>query len=311
MLFGAHIRTSDGLAEVPTVARRIGCDVLQIFSKSPQIWKAAPIPDELARSFVDATRRESIRSVAVHHAYLTNLASSKPTVLAQSRRAFLDDLQRAEKLGAQQLIFHPGSHAGVGAEAGLAQVADRVNEALNETTGFRVQVLFENSAGQGTALCGTVRELALLLDRITDRRRVGVAIDTCHVFASGLDFRADETYGTFVDGLESELGSKEVRAFHLNDSKGELGSRLDRHENIGNGRIGAEGFRRLVNDRRWDEIPGYLETPLDETGYDAYERDLRTLRSLLTVPAETVVKAARAAMPRRNPRRTGRRAGAT
>jgi deoxyribonuclease-4 len=309
MLFGAHIRTSDGLAEVPGIARGIGCDVIQIFSKSPQIWKAAPIPEELSRAFAEAVRRESLRAVAVHHGYLTNLASPKPSILAQSRRAFLDDLERSEQLGADQLIFHPGTHSGAGTEAGLARIAENVNGVLAERPDFRIRVLLENAAGQGTALCSTFRELALMLDRISERKRVGVALDTCHLFACGLDFRTEEGYGEMVDRLDSELGREEVRAFHLNDSKGEPGAHLDRHENIGRGRIGLEGFRRLVNDRRWAETPGYLETPLDEKGYAAYQADLKTLRSLVA-PAEgsapsLAPRASTAGGAARQPRRAG------
>jgi len=301
VFLGAHIGIADGLGRAPVVAREIGCDVIQIFSKSPQMWGGAPIPPETADEFVQAVRQVGLQGSAVHHGYLANLASPKPPRLRQSQIAFLDELRRAELLKVDYLILHPGAHMGSGSEAGVKTVSESLNGAFDETPGFHVRVLLENSAGQGTALGSHFEELAAIVHRVVDRSRVGVALDTCHLFASGLDFRTESAYGTIMDGLESALGTAEVRAFHLNDAKAEAGSHLDRHENIGQGKIGAEGFRHWLSDPRWEHHPAFLETPLTDDDYAAYRKDLKTLRSLLEPPAksERPKPRARSKAPRR------------
>jgi deoxyribonuclease-4 len=301
MYLGAHIGIAEGLAESAHQARRIGCDALQIFSKSPQMWSGPVLPPASAEAFRDAVRAEHLRATAVHHGYLANLASPKPDMLARSRQAFLDEIRRAELLGADGLIFHPGAHLGSGTDAGLRTIAESLRGAIAEVPEGRVRLLLENAAGQGTTLGSSFEELAAVLDAVGAPERVGVALDTCHLFAAGFDFRTDEGYGTLLDRLEQALGLRHVHAFHLNDAKAPLGSHLDRHENIGGGEIGRAGFRHLVNDRRWASVPGYLETPLDDRGYARYAEDLATLRSL-EVPGA-------GARPRRSTvRRAARRA---
>lgn len=284
MWLGAHIGISTGIAEAPGIGRGLGCDAIQIFSKSPQMWKGVPIPDEAAQGFRAAVEREGLHATAVHHGYLVNLASPKRPMLSRSRTTFVDELQRAEKLGVEALIFHPGAHLGSGVDRGLATIVESLNWAIEKTPGLHVRALLENAAGQGTTLGARFAELRRVLDGISDRSRVGVALDTCHLFASGIDFRSEERYGELLDAIDAELGRAEVRAFHLNDAKAELNSHLDRHENIGKGQIGLDGFRYLVNDVRWAAVPGYLETPIDENGYTRYEEDLRALRALETHP---------------------------
>ncbi len=281
MHLGAHIGIADGLANAARTGHAIGADAIQIFSKSPQMWAGPPIPAAAAEEFRAAVVAEGLRATAVHHGYLINLASPKRPMLERSRRAFLDEIRRAELLGVGGLIFHPGAHLGSGTDAGLRTIAESVRGAIDAVPEGKVPLLLENAAGQGTALCATFEELATVLAEVDAGPRVGVTLDTCHVFASGIDFRTPEGYGALVDRVESVLGRATVRAFHLNDAKAELGSHLDRHENIGRGQLGLDGFRGLVNDPRWSETPGYLETPIDEHGYDRYVEDLATLRSLL------------------------------
>lgn len=281
MWLGAHIGIADGLAEAPKVGRGLGCDAIQIFSKSPQMWKGTPIPDDAAAGFQAAVAANGLRTTAVHHGYLINLASPKKAMLARSRVAFVDELQRAEQLGVAALIFHPGAHLGSGSAAGVKTLIESLDWAVGKTPGFRVRALLENAAGQGTAMCSNFPELSAALEGVSDRGRFGVALDTCHLFAAGFDYRTPELYAGLMEQIDRELGFGEVRAFHLNDAKAELGSHLDRHENIGQGQITVEGFRPFVNDPRWAERPGYLETPLDEDGYGRYAADLRTLRSLV------------------------------
>ncbi len=303
MWLGAHIGIADGIALAPATGRSIGCDAIQIFSKSPQMWAGPPLSDEAADAFRAAVKREGLRATAVHHGYLINLASPKPPMLRKSRTTFRDEIERAEKLGADALIFHCGAHLGSGSGAGLTALTDSLNEAIAATAGYRVRLLLENSAGQGTTLCASLEELAQVLGAVTDRERVGVTLDTCHLFAAGIDFRTEATYGSLIDAIGATIGISSVRAFHLNDAKADLGSHLDRHANIGAGQIGAEGFRSFVRDPRWAAVPGYLETPLDDRGYAGYAEDLARLNALLPgpSPAPRTPKSRRAATPGAKP----------
>jgi len=280
MLLGAHLGIAGGFAEAVTEAGRLGAECLQIFSKSPQMWNGPPVSPEAARRFREAVAGSSVRSTAVHHGYLLNLASPKPEMLARSRAAFLDEVARADLLGVDGLIFHPGAHLGAGAPAGLATLSASLDEAVAATPTSTTRLLLENAAGQGTTLCASLEELADVLGRVREPRRLGVTLDTCHLFANGTELRTEEGYGGLVDRIRATIGEQNVRAFHLNDAKAPLGSHLDRHENIGKGEIGLEGFHRLVRDRRWRDVPGFLETPLDERGYARYAEDLATLRGL-------------------------------
>ena len=300
MYLGAHLGIADGLATAAHEARRIGCESLQIFSKSPQMWAGPALAEAAAEEFRAAVRSEQLRATAVHHGYLANLGGPKPDVLARSRVAFLDELRRAERLGVDGLIFHPGAHLGSGVDAGLRTLAESLRQAIAAVPDGTVRILLENAAGQGTTLGVTFEELRTVLDAVGAPDRLGVALDTCHLFAAGTDLRTEEGYGTLCDRVDAVLGREVVRAFHLNDAKGGLGSHLDRHENIGRGEIGRDGFARLVNDRRWATVPGFLETPLDDRGYARYAEDLATLRSLETAARPSPP---RSAAPRRGTRR--------
>ncbi len=293
MWLGAHVGIADGLAEAAVEGRTIGCDCIQIFSKSPQMWAGPPIAAAAAEAFRAAVRTEGLRSTQVHHGYLANLANPKPFLLKRSRKAFLDELDRAELLGVDTLVFHPGAHLGSGVGAGLKVLTGSLHDALEARPNGRVRILLENAAGQGTTLCSKFEELATVLDALDRPDRLGVNLDTCHLYAAGYDFHDATAYGALMDHVEKVLGTRRVFAFHLNDAQEKLGSRLDRHQNIGKGHIGLEGFRSLLNDPRWSNAPGYLETPLDDHGYRRYVEDLETLRSLLS--------SAPAASPKRRP----------
>jgi deoxyribonuclease-4 len=281
MWLGAHIGIADGLDQAVLEGKKIGCDSIQIFSKSPQMWAGPPIPEDAAVRFREAVKAHGLRATAVHHGYLLNLANPKAGLLKRSRQTFIDELHRADLLGVDALIIHSGAHLGTGVEEGLTRIAESLTWALEQEPELRTTILLENAAGQGSALGSNFAELRTILDKVQPSGRVHVAIDTCHLFASGIDFRGPEAYGAMVDRLDRELGIAEVRAFHLNDAKAELGSHLDRHENIGIGQIGPTGFAPLVNDGRWGNVPGYLETPLDADDYAKYKKDLETLRGLL------------------------------
>ena len=288
MILGAHIGIARGLPEAVRSLREINGDALQIFSKSPQMWDGPPLALDAAESFRTAVRTEGVRATAIHHGYLANLASPKIPILKRSRRAFQDEIARAELLQVDGLIFHPGAHTGSGVDAGLAKIAESLRLAIEATPGGKTRLLLENAAGQGTTLGSRFEELTTVLDAVGAPDRIGVTLDTCHLFAAGFDFRTDETYGRLVDHIRDTIGLAAVRAFHLNDAKADLGSHLDRHENIGKGLLGLDGFRQIVNDDRWRATPGYLETPLDDEAYTRYAEDLATLRSLV---AEAVTPA--------------------
>ena len=291
MYLGAHLGIAEGLGEAVRTARAIGGEAIQIFSKSPQMWSGPPLSAEAAAEFRAAVQTEGLRASHVHHGYLINLASPKRAMLGRSRKAFLDEVHRAELLGVDGLIFHPGAHLSSGTEAGVRTIIESLTKTLEAVPEGRVRLLLENAAGQGTAMCSTFEELASVLHAVGPPSRVGVCLDTCHLFAAGVDFTTESGYGTLVDRIEATFGCAAVGAFHLNDAKAELGSHLDRHENIGKGRIGAEGFRSLVNDARWEAVPGYLETPLDERGYARYAEDLLTLQALRPPMASGVAPA--------------------
>jgi len=313
MLLGAHLGIAGGLTEAVDAAERLGAECFQIFSKSPQMWAGPAISAEAAERFRTALRASRVRATAVHHGYLLNLASPKPEMLKRSREAFLDEIARADLLGVDALIFHPGAHLGTGVAAGLATLCESLTGALEATPDSPTRLLLENAAGQGTTLCSTMEELAEVLRKVPDARRLGVTLDTCHLFAAGFDLRTDDGYGALVDRIRSTFGESNVRAFHLNDAMAGLGSHLDRHQNIGQGEIGSVGFRHFVNDPRWAEVPGFLETPLDERDYERYAEDLATLRGLRSAaggrrsPRSRTRPAARAAAPGKpRARRPGR-----
>jgi deoxyribonuclease-4 len=278
---GAHIGTSRGLEKVPSIGRSIGGEAVQIFSKSPQSWRGPPTPPDLAAAFREAVKSEKLAGTAIHHCYLTNLASPKESTYGMSKQAFLDELGRAELLGVDAVIFHPGAHLGTGVEAGVLRIADALTWAIGETPNAKARILLENAAGQGTTVGSQFEELAQVIDRVGAPSRLGITIDLCHLFASGVDFRTEEGYGAAKDRVRDTVGLRAVGAFHLNDSKGLLGSHLDRHQNIGMGEIGVAGFRPWLNDRTWAKVPGYLETPLTEDDYAAYRTDLATLHGLV------------------------------
>ncbi len=298
MYLGAHLGIAGGLANAVAEAEKLSLESLQIFSKSPQMWAGPAIPSEAARAFREAVGADGLRATAVHHGYLLNLGSPKPEMLERSRRAFLDEIARADLLGVDALIFHPGAHLGSGSEPGLRTIAESLTEALRAAPDSSPRLLLENAAGQGSTLCSTLEELSTVLAAVDEKRRVGVALDTCHLFAAGYDFRTESSYGVLVDRIAATIGLDRVGAFHLNDAKADLGSHRDRHANIGTGEIGLSGFRELVRDPRWAKVPGYLETPLDDRGYARYAEDIATLRSLLGGTVAKERRAAPVAVPR-------------
>jgi deoxyribonuclease IV len=262
-LLGAHMSIAGGLYRALERGQAVGCSVVQIFLKNQLQWAARPYTAEDVALFTAARRRTGIRTVFAHSSYLINLAAADPREWQRAVAAFHDELERAEALELSFVIVHPGSHRGEGLEAGVARIARALDLVLERTRGYRVMVLLENTAGGGATIGRSFEELAALLAAVRDADRVGVCLDTCHLFAAGYDVRTPEGYERTVRTCARLVGLRRVRAFHLNDAKAPLGSGLDRHEKIGSGELGVQPFRLLMRDRRFARVPMALETPKD------------------------------------------------
>ncbi len=286
MYLGAHMSIAGGVALAPERGEADGCEAIQIFSRSPRMLRnTKPLAVEEIAAFRENLTAQGIARVVIHANYLINLASPKKSMLRVSREAFVDELNRAQQLGVRDVIFHPGAHLGKGEPAGLRTIAASLDWCLERADAPEVFAVLENTAGAGSVLGYTFEQIGEVIRGSEHADRLGLCVDTCHTFAAGYDFRTREGYDDLLRTVDSAVGLNRLRAFHLNDSKGDLGSHQDRHENIGKGKIGLEGFRPLVNDGRFRELPGCLEYPGDDAGY---RRNLKTLRSLIEgyVPPE-------------------------
>jgi deoxyribonuclease-4 len=264
------------------------CEALQIFAKNASQWRGRPLPPEEIREFRAKVKASRIGPVVSHASYLINLASALPLLRRQSLDAMGDELDRAEALGLLGVVLHPGCYT-VGSEAeGLELIAEALLELLRARRRGTTMILLEHTAGQGTSLGATFEQLASMIAKTNDHRRVGVCLDTCHLLASGYDIGSPEGYASTFTQFGRLVGFERLKAFHLNDSKKPLGSRVDRHEHIGQGCLGLDPFRRIVNDRRFRDLPMLLETPkaqgkakgaIEVDPLD--ERNLETLRGLM------------------------------
>jgi deoxyribonuclease-4 len=278
-LLGAHVSIAGGVELAPGRGDELGCEAIQIFSKNQRQWAAKPLTEESAAAFKEALKKSQQRATAIHDSYLINLADKRAENVAKSRDAFVVELERAQLLGIPHLIFHPGNHRGEGMEFGIRQIAASLDLTLKEAEAPDVSVLLEGTAGAGNMVGSTFEQLHGIREEVAEPNRVGFCFDTCHLFAAGYDLRDEENYELVVQHAANVLGLENVRAFHMNDCKGELGSHLDRHEHIGQGGIGLEGFRLLVNDERWDGVPMYLETPGREEHFGENLEVLKGLRA--------------------------------
>ncbi len=279
MNLGAHISAAGGLHQAFARGEAVGCHTLQIFSKNERQWRAKPLLEESIAQFKAEAARSRLGPVMVHGSYLVNLASPNDELWERSIEALADELDRCDRLGIPYLVLHPGAHTGSGTQAGFQRVATAVDRLFEEGVGGDTVLLLETTAGQGTCLGGTFEELADMIGLLRRPERAAVCVDTCHIFAAGYDISTPESYDATFDRLVELVGLDRIKAFHLNDSKGALGSHLDRHEAIGDGQIGLEGFRRLINDPRFCGLPMVLETPKGSDGAEDI-RNLTTLRGL-------------------------------
>lgn len=262
---GAHVSASGGVENAPLNAEKIGARSFALFTKNQRQWVAKPLTEKSINAFKVNLEKVGIppEQVLPHDSYLINLGHPEKEPLQKSRNAFLDEMQRCEQLGLKLLNFHPGAHLNkCSEEQSLATVADSINWALEQTEG--IIAVIENTAGQGTTLGYTFDHLAAIIEGVEDKSRVGVCLDTCHTFTAGYDLRTSEACKATFAEFERIVGFNYLRGMHLNDSKPDLGSRVDRHDSIGKGKLGLECFRYIMNDARFDDIPMVLET-IDET----------------------------------------------
>ncbi len=277
-LLGAHISTQGGLHTVFERAAAIKATALAMFAKNSNQWKGKTLTDEAIAEFNEA---RNVGPIVTHASYLINLATTNPEFHAKSIAGMIDELDRAERLGIHAVVLHPGAHLGAGPDKGLDQIARSLDQVHAAIPNHRVVTLLETAAGQGSCLGCTYEELGQVISLVDDKRRVGICIDTCHVFAAGYDIRTRQGYERMIEEVEQHVGVDNVGAFHINDSKRELGSRVDRHEHIGKGQLGLDAFSFVLNDPRFRRVPKMIETPKTvDTVSD--RRNLRLLRSLLS-----------------------------
>jgi deoxyribonuclease-4 len=283
ILLGAHNSINGGIYTAFERGSVTGCTTMQIFTKNNNQWRSKPLAEADIQIYKNYQRKSRIRPVVVHSGYLINLCSANKDVLVQSRRAFKDEIERCDLLGIGSLIFHPGSHLGVGEKEGIKFIAESLNILHDQTKGCKVQSVLETTAGQGSSIGYRFEQLREIINLVEDKSRMGVCVDTCHIFAAGYDITTERAYENTFREFHEVLGFKRLRVFHVNDSKGVLGCRVDRHEHIGKGKIGTKAFRLLMNDIHFKKIPKIIETP---KGEDMREDiiNLRRLKRFVTHP---------------------------
>jgi deoxyribonuclease IV len=280
MKFGAHMPASGGVWKALQRGVSINCDIVQIFVKNNMQWFGKPhAPDALAL-YANELASQKIAAVFGHAGYLINLGAPACDNREKSLKSMIQEIGFATDLGLPFLVMHPGAHLGQGEQVGLQQIVIGINEVVRATKTSPVRIALENTAGQGSCLGCELRHLAAIYDKVERPERLAVCLDTCHLFAAGYDIRTPKGWDKAMDEVESLFGLDQVVAFHLNDSKADFASRVDRHEHIGKGKIGLEGFRHLVNDPRFRDVPGCLETPKSDDLHEDVE-NLRVLRSLV------------------------------
>jgi deoxyribonuclease IV len=278
MRLGAHMSISGGVEKAVVRGQEVGCEAIQIFTKNSNQWKAKPLTSTEVKAFRGACQAAGIGPVIAHSAYLINLAAPDEAPYEKSIQACLDELRRCEVLDIRSLVIHPGAHLGTGEEQGLKRIAAAINRIHREMPKLQAALTLEVTAGQGTVLASKFEHFAAILEQVDEPERLGFCLDTCHLLAAGYDFRTRQGYDQMMEAWDALVGIERIRAVHLNDSKKDLGSRVDRHEHIGEGYIGTQGFAWLLNDPRLTHLPMVLETPKED---NADVRNLAMLRSLI------------------------------
>ncbi len=282
--FGAHMSISGGCDRAVRSASTFGFATVQLFTKNNNQWKAVTLTEDHIAAFRSAIKETGVVSPVAHNSYLINLASPDDVLWNKSIDAMVVELERCESLGIKDLVIHPGAHTGLGEEKGLERIATAIDILHQRTPGYEVKIDLESTAGQGSCLGHRLEHLGAIIERVADPDRIGVCLDSCHLFAAGYPLATPAEYHTTMEELDRAVGVSRVRVWHLNDSLRERGSRVDRHAGIGLGHLGLEPFRNIVNDPRFQGIPMILETPkgTDEHGEELDARNFRVLRELVT-----------------------------
>lgn len=280
---GSHLSIAGGVHNALESAISVGCDCVQIFVKSQQQWSASPLDPDKVERWRKTRRQCGVRPVIAHAAYLINLASPDRAMWRKGLNALVDEIRRCQVLGIGDLVLHPGSHRGAGLDKGIRQIVRALDHACEQTQDSGVRILLETMAGQGDGVGSRFEDLSAVIADAKYPRRIAVCFDTCHVFAAGYELRTPEGYAQTMAELRRHIGLRRLRCIHVNDSKRPLGSRVDRHEHIGKGKLGLPAFRLLMNDARLARIPKILETPkgVDSRGRDLDKTNLAKLRRLI------------------------------
>jgi deoxyribonuclease-4 len=279
-LLGAHTSTSGGVSKSVDLAEKLSFTAMQIFTKNNNRWFQKQLEEKEIEAFKTKLNNSNIKFVVSHDSYLINLCGTDNEILRKSRVALLDELERCELLGIPHLNFHPGSHLGAGEDDGIKLIAESINIVHDKTKGYKVSSMLETTAGQGTAIGYRFEQLQQIIDLVEQKERMTVCIDTAHIFAAGYDIKDSKNFKEAIKEFDEIIGLDRLKCFHLNDSKKPLGSRVDRHEHIGKGFIGEEGFSNIMNDERLREIPKILETPKGKEQLEDLE-NLKMLRGLI------------------------------
>jgi deoxyribonuclease-4 len=277
---GAHMSISGGVDTAFDRGEQIGCDTIQIFTKNNNQWRAAPLKTESIERYHRRQAETGISPVVAHASYLLNLASPDDELWQKSIQALMVEVERCEALNIPYLVLHPGSHMDTGEEAGIARVAQSLDIVHDRLPDAQVKITLETTAGQGTNLGYRFEHIAAMIEAVEASDRLSVCHDTCHTLAAGYDFRTPEGYAQVFQEFDAVIGLGRLVVFHLNDSKQDLGSRVDRHAHIGEGDVGLEGFQHILNDSRFSEVPMLLETPKSKDMHEDVE-NLARLRSLV------------------------------
>jgi len=275
LLIGAHMSIGGGFFNSLYLGKELGCTTIQIFTKSANQWKAKELTQKDINKFKQAQKETQITPVVGHDSYLINIGSNDKELLQKSREALLLELTRSEKLGLSYLVMHPGSNADE--KEGIKRIADSLSWVHSKSKNYKVKICLETTAGQGNTLGYRFEQIVRIIDLTQENQRLGVCYDTAHTFEAGYDIRGKKAYGETFRLLDKIVGLNRLKVIHLNDSKKDLGSRVDRHEHIGKGFIGLEAFGLILNDKRFEKIPKILETPKED---DWDEKNLATLRKL-------------------------------
>ena len=279
---GFHVSIAGGISNSVNNAEKLGCTAFQIFTRNPRGWAAKPLPRDEVDSFKNRLYASGIKktSVVVHMPYLPNLSGPPGELYERSVTTLTEEIQRCDLIGVSYLVIHLGSHMGKGSNSGIDQLVNALTAATaHSKSASEVLVLLENNVGRKNSVGGTLEELRLILDRLDSSKQFGVCMDTCHLFASGYDLRTNEDVDIIFEKIKDIIGLNELKIIHLNDSKGKLGSNLDRHEHIGLGSIGAEGITAFVNHRGIRALPIIMETPINKTRGD--EQNLNVVLDMI------------------------------